>query len=345
MLDLMRKHIKNYLIPHAGNNNQPHMLRGLGALMLGGLILLVFGFFAFQGLVGIRSAHYTASVLPIVLVNITNEDRGAEGLAQLSVNPVLEEAARMKAEHMAEHSYFAHISPDGLDPWYWFYRAGYVFTEAGENLAVNFTDSEDVVQAWMDSPGHRANILNGKFSEIGIAAVRGEYRGKKTIFVVQMFGTPAKVASAAAPAPVVVPVAPEAPAQAEPVVAGAATETAPPPVATIVEYAPPEPPTKLVKEEMTAYVEGAIQETPPEHVSKLERVGPLESMVARPRAVVSWIYLLIGLLVSFVLLLMVLKQVHHDHPRSIGYGCALLALIVLLSYFNWLLLSADLIIV
>lgn len=341
MFGTMRKHIKNYLIPHEGNGNQPHMLRGVGALVLGGLIVLIFGFFAFRGLVANRSAHYTAAVLPIVLVNITNEDRGSEGLARLAVNPVLEEAARMKAQHMAEHSYFAHVSPDGLDPWYWFYRAGYVFTEAGENLAVNFADSEDVVSAWMDSPGHRANILNGKFTEIGIAAVKGEYKGKKTIFVVQMFGTPAKVASAVVPAaPIAAAVLGEE-VVTEPTVAGAAVET--PPIETPARTT--ETPTKLVKEEMTARVEGAIAAEPAEPVVETENIGPLESMTARPRATVSWIYLLIGLLISFVLLLMVYKRVHQEHPHSIVYGCALLVLLTLLTYFNWLLLSADLVIV
>jgi hypothetical protein len=345
MLNFMRKHLKNYLIPHAGNDNQPHMLRGRGAFVLGALIVVIFGFFAFRGLVSVRSDHYTAAVLPIILVNITNDDRGTEGLSELTVNPILEEAARMKAEHMAKNGYFAHVSPDGLDPWYWFYRAGYSFTEAGENLAVNFSDSEDVVQAWMDSPGHRANILNGKFTEIGIAAVKGEYKGKKTIFVVQMFGTPAKVASAAAPSTSVASSFSEGPAATAPTVAGASAETKPAPVASASFAKNDVAPPKLVKDTLTARVEGATQAAVSEPAPAQEKVGPLESMTARPRAVVSWMYLLIGLLISFVLLLMVFKRVHHDHPHSIIYGCSLLVLILLLSYFNWLLLSADLIIV
>jgi hypothetical protein len=68
---------------------------------------------------------------------------------------------------------------------------GYKFLYAGENLAVNFTESRDVDQAWMDSPTHRANLLNVNFREIGMAVMEGAYKGNDTIFVVQMFGTPA----------------------------------------------------------------------------------------------------------------------------------------------------------
>ncbi len=340
----MRRHLKNYLIPHQGNNHHPHLLRKTGVLVLGTLIVVLFGLSVFRGLVVNQRTHFTAAVLPMVLVNITNEDRAGGGLNELVVNPVLEEAARMKAEHMAEHSYFAHVSPDGLDPWYWFYRAGYVFTDAGENLAVNFTDSEDVVQAWMDSPGHRANIMNGKFTEIGIAAVKGKYKGKNTIFVVQMFGKPAKVASAAASGPTLT--SQVIPATPNPEVAGAAREIltpAPVPAAPVV-VAVAEPSTKLIKEDTNARVEGAIEPAEPQG-KEAEAVSPLTSMGARPRAVVSWIYLMIGLLISFVIMLMVYKRVHTQHPHSIVYGCALLALITLLSYFNYILLSADLIIV
>lgn len=131
-----------------------------------------------------------AAVISSVLVDLTNKDRKEEELGTLTMNPVLVAAAQAKANDMAEKGYFAHVSPEGIDPWHWIREAGYSFTYAGENLAVNFSDSEDVVSAWMGSPGHRANILNGTFTEIGIATAVGEYKGEKTTFVVQMFGTP-----------------------------------------------------------------------------------------------------------------------------------------------------------
>lgn len=325
----MRRHLKNTLIPHEGNNHCPTLIRGGGIVALLFILALAFGFSVFQGLVVNRGPEFTASVLPAVLVELTNDDRADEGLGTLTVNPLLEEAARLKAEHMAEHGYFAHKSPDGLDPWYWFYRAGYDFTEAGENLAVNFTDSHDAQRAWMDSPGHRANILNGTFTEIGIAAVPGEYKGKKTVFVVQMFGRPRTVA---------------------------ATVSGP---VDVVAVAQPQPSTEtLVKEDVSARVEGvsvaeaapvaqAAVEDEPQSSENVEgaSVSFFDSASAQPRATVSWVYIVVSLLVAFVLLCMVFMQVHHKHSRSMLYGVILLVIITLLSYLNALLLSADLIIV
>ena len=127
-----------------------------------------------------------------VLVNLTNKDRAAENLSELTVNPLLEKAAQMKADDMAAKSYFAHNTPEGLTPWYWMEQAGYKYTFAGENLAVNFNDSEAVETAWKNSPTHWYNIINPRFTEIGIATSTGIYKGHNAIFVVQMFGTPIK---------------------------------------------------------------------------------------------------------------------------------------------------------
>ncbi len=343
ILTAMRRHLKNTFIPHEGNEHRPHLLRASGALALTAILLIAFGFSISRGLFFNQGARFTAAVLPAVLVSLANDDRAEEGLGQLTTNAVLEDAARMKAEHMAEHEYFAHVSPDGLDPWYWFYRAGYEFVDAGENLAVNFTDSDDVNQAWLDSPGHRANIMNGKFTEIGIAAVKGEYKGKKTIYVVQLFGTPMAQAPAAVafvPPPVVATVSPEPVITPTPI---------PAPVEEIQPEPEPEPVTVLIKEETSARVEGdvvAAEPTPEVTNPNIEgaTVSFWDSAAARPRATVSWVYLIVSLLVSFVLLCMVFMQVHHTHRRSILYGVALLALICILSYLNWLLLSADLVI-
>ncbi|MDB5264793.1 MAG: hypothetical protein JWN64_364 [Parcubacteria group bacterium] len=138
-----------------------------------------------------------AAVISSVLVDLTNKERTTEDLGTLTVNPVLAEAAQAKANDMAAKGYFAHTSPEGLTSWSWFKQVGYSFSYAGENLAVDFSDSKDVEKAWMNSPTHRANIMNGHFTEIGIATAEGEYKGKKAIFVVQMFGTPARSQSAA----------------------------------------------------------------------------------------------------------------------------------------------------
>lgn len=142
-----------------------------------------------------------ASVLPGVVAVLTNDARAREQIASLKENEVLARGAQMKADDMAARGYFSHTDPDGNPPWKWFNEAGYRYEYAGENLAVNFSESEDVVDAWLNSPTHRANILKAQFTEIGIGVAKGIYKGKETTFVVQFFGNPAETA-AAAPAPV-----------------------------------------------------------------------------------------------------------------------------------------------
>lgn len=125
-----------------------------------------------------------------VLVKLTNQERVVANVAELTVSPILEKAAQMKADDMAAKGYFAHNTPDGKLPWYWFEQAGYKYKYAGENLAVNFQDSEEVQTAWVNSRGHFLNIINPKYTEIGIATSTGIYKGREAVFVVQMFGTP-----------------------------------------------------------------------------------------------------------------------------------------------------------
>ena len=133
-----------------------------------------------------------SAIYAAVLVNLTNQNRATANISKLKTNPTLEKAAQMKADDMAAKGYFSHNTPDGKTPWYWFQKAGYEYIYAGENLAVNFENSEDVETAWMNSPGHFLNIMNPKYTEIGIATSTGIYEGREAIFVVQMFGSPAE---------------------------------------------------------------------------------------------------------------------------------------------------------
>ncbi len=334
MFEIMRRHLKNYLIPHEGNEHKPHIVREASILALTLVTVLLFGFSVFQATLIRTSTEFTAAVIPAVLVDLANEDRTDADLGSLTVNPTLEEAARMKAEHMAENGYFAHVSPDGIDPWYWFYRAGYSFASAGENLAINFSDSKDVNRAWMDSPGHRANIMNGKFTEIGIAAVEGTYKGRKTIYVVQLFGTPlAKAFSDDTITVAAVPV----PAEAQEQVAGENV--------VVEDVAPVQSAEPVVTEtDLSAEVVGG-EAAPATPNTNVQAATMFETVLSQPRAVVGWGYLIIGLLIAFALLLMVLARVHKIHSRNMLYGVILLVLLTLLFYFNYLLLSKDLLIV
>lgn len=121
----------------------------------------------------------------------TNRHRAAEGLPPLTGNALLASAAKAKADDMFRQQYFAHESPGGIGAGDLVSDAGYAFVTIGENLALgNYADDTELVQAWMDSPGHRANILSSRFTEIGVAVVQGTYEGEKTWMAVQEFGRP-----------------------------------------------------------------------------------------------------------------------------------------------------------
>jgi hypothetical protein len=201
----MIKHAKKLFWAHGGNDHHPHFLRknSLKALVAVAILVLSAGFL---GRFAISNSNFLAAIEAAFLVDLANEERSDFGVRTLSLNPVLVEAAQLKANDMAANSYFAHTSPNGVDPWHWFEKAGYDFKYAGENLAVNFSESQRVHTAWLESPTHRANIVNYRFTEVGIAQAEGVYKGKSTIFVVQMFGRPdlTSVASASNAAPVVI---------------------------------------------------------------------------------------------------------------------------------------------
>lgn len=123
------------------------------------------------------------------LIELTNAERQKKGLPPVSENSSLDQAAALKAQNMLSENYWAHFAPSGKTPWDFILGSGYKFTYAGENLAKNFYNSDDVVVAWMNSPTHRDNLLNPKYQDIGIAVVEGVLNGQQTTLVVQMFGT------------------------------------------------------------------------------------------------------------------------------------------------------------
>ncbi len=185
----MRHLVKKYVIPHQGNDYRPHFFRARSVLGVVALVVVIFVSTLGYGLVIPRIATL-AAILPSVLIDLTNDNRSIYNISALKYNPVLAASAQEKAQDMARYSYFAHESPTGITPWYWFTKNGYRFIYAGENLAVNFSDSREVSSAWMNSASHRANVLNLNFTEIGIGVAEGMYQGRPTLFVVEHFGRP-----------------------------------------------------------------------------------------------------------------------------------------------------------
>ena len=122
------------------------------------------------------------------LISLTNSERQKDGLPALKENATLDKVAKLKAQDMVKNGYFAHNSPSGKTPWYWFKIAGYKYTSAGENLATLFDDSKSVVEGWMNSPLHRANILAEKYSIFwGLAFIRAKKRQPIFYWVMWVF--------------------------------------------------------------------------------------------------------------------------------------------------------------
>lgn len=125
------------------------------------------------------------------VIRFTNIEREKAGLPLLKENIKLDSSAEVKAKDMNARQYFAHESPTGEGVADLAKNAGYDYIEIGENLALgNFENDQKLVDAWMSSPGHRANILNSKYQEIGVSVVKGTYDGRSTWFAVQHFGFP-----------------------------------------------------------------------------------------------------------------------------------------------------------
>ena len=128
------------------------------------------------------------------IINVTNKERIKENLNPLTANQLLGKAAYDKAQAIMISQKFGH-NIIGEKFSHWIKEAGYQYSYIGENLAVDFYTNEGIIKAWLKSPTHRKNILNEKFSEIGVAVLSGNLDGKETTLVVQIFGQPLAIAS------------------------------------------------------------------------------------------------------------------------------------------------------
>ncbi|OGY37532.1 MAG: hypothetical protein A3E36_04670 [Candidatus Andersenbacteria bacterium RIFCSPHIGHO2_12_FULL_45_11b] len=206
-------HAKVCFIPFPANNHHPLALRHkpLTAISL----LLVITKIVAISIVGLTPSEATLSTITTNrIIQLTNEERGNTGLPALAVNSKLAQAAQLKANDMLKNQYFAHISPTNVTPWHWMEQTGYSYEVAGENLAIDFTQAEDVVSAWLASPKHKENMLRKDYTETGVAIASGKFKDSTSIIVVHMFGKPSQ-ASTPASSPTS-PLPAEALAQVEP---------------------------------------------------------------------------------------------------------------------------------
>lgn len=148
---------------------------------------------------------YASSISRAALLAENNASRVANGLGAMTLNSQLNNAAQAKAQNMADNNYWAHVAPDGTQPWYFFEAAGYSCQGAGENLAYGFDTSFAVNQGWMNSPSHRANIL-GDYVDVGYGFVNApSYQGGEYTIVVAHYGKPLAYTAPAAPTPAPAP--------------------------------------------------------------------------------------------------------------------------------------------
>jgi hypothetical protein len=135
---------------------------------------------------------YATSMSPGGLFTSTNSERAKNSLGALALNSYLTQAAQAKADDMVARNYWSHTTPDGKEPWYFITQTGYLYDTAGENLAYGFDTSAATVTGWMNSPGHRANILNTTYTEVGFGIANSpsyQGEGQQTI-VVAMYAKP-----------------------------------------------------------------------------------------------------------------------------------------------------------
>lgn len=187
--------LRRLFTPHHTNNHRPKILHPNSLAVLA---LVVIGFNAGIGqIAGISGGilGYASNITETQVLEQTNLRRLEAGLQQFQLNNSLSDAARRKAADMFAFNYWAHTNPNnGTEPWFFFDAAGYNYRYAGENLARDFAATSPMVQAWIDSPTHRDNLLSTRYQDTGIAVVNGVLNGVETTLVVQLFGTKKQVA-------------------------------------------------------------------------------------------------------------------------------------------------------
>ncbi|MEK7526327.1 MAG: CAP domain-containing protein [Patescibacteria group bacterium] len=177
------------LFPHQTNNHKAKIIHPSGLSLVLCFVLVFQLLVRGVGIANPQVLGFAANISPSEVIRLTNEKRAQNGLAPVNYNAALSAAAQAKASHMINLSYWAHIAPDGTQPWKFFGDAGYKYKYAGENLARDFSNPSSAVDAWMASSSHRENLLSSKYKDIGVAVIDGQLSGVETTIIVQMFGT------------------------------------------------------------------------------------------------------------------------------------------------------------
>lgn len=131
------------------------------------------------------------------LLTATNSARQAQHEPQLAENTLLSRAAQAKANDMVQRNYWSHTTPDGKQPWSFIDKTGYKYQVVGENLAYGFSNSDEVIRGWLNSPSHRENLLSGDYRDVGFGIASSKdfnHSGPETV-VVALYGEPGHLAA------------------------------------------------------------------------------------------------------------------------------------------------------
>ncbi len=162
--------------------------------VLTGFLLAVSGI-AFSPTINIAHAQDTTLKVPYTRADIvlaTNKAREAKRLDSLTTNAALSRAAQKKANDMVTQGYFGHISPTGIKYLDFVTNAGYSYRKLGENLAFRYETPRSIINAWLRSEGHRANVLGSGYTDVGVGMAYGTRNGYSGWYIVELFGTKAR---------------------------------------------------------------------------------------------------------------------------------------------------------
>lgn len=205
---------------------------------------------------------YATNMSVSALLQGTNTQRQNNGLGSLAINDQLDQAAQAKANDMATRNYWSHNTPDGKTPWTFIISSGYQYQTAGENLAYGFDSSDATITAWMNSPEHRANILDTSYKDVGFGvadAANYQDGGPQTI-IVAMYASPQPAVAASVQ-------------QSQPV---ASTPTPSTPVAPTPAAAVPTSPPAEVNATAPAASVGSVKPVSTERVVKSKNVARVQ---------------------------------------------------------------------
>lgn len=193
----IHKHVKQLVVPNKHNDYRPLIQRTTGIIVI--LVIVIVAQFIHSHFISGRVLGSNPAIATEKLLEATNAERANHSAGALTLSSSLSAAAYAKAQDMLANQYWSHNSPSGVTPWKWIADEEYNYLKAGENLARGFNSTKSILNAWMNSPSHRENVINPAYTEVGFAVVDGEFHNKPTTLVVALYAQPSTLAAVVTP--------------------------------------------------------------------------------------------------------------------------------------------------